>query len=610
MEWLPSGQPTVTPVIPMMKPVSFFLPIALMAGTVSTGQAREPDEQAEIAAKAGCSTVPACLSVMTRRHVPAETRYWAKRFLDAHPTPEVVAAIAPLLDSDLEKLRAAAWWFVRSHEQVWKPHLHQLLAALVKSPHEAYLVADIGGIDAWEPLLELASTSRDPAQFANVLRRIDAAKALELGFDAIESPQPGIADTDGFVRGIFNEHYASPRYEQSRARLEAIIAGNGPTRSRQLAIVALEVAQSSLEDVPQVVVDAYADAPAELKRQIRDSYGQDASPAADQVADLASPLIPDASDPLAQDTRQALSIATQLAPYSASLSPQIQALLSADDGIVRIYAADALFHIDRRTWRRLLPDIAKDPDVVQAAEAYALANRDTRQSKRAFDRHVKQHWYPGMADLAVAISTIRAREEAKFSGQTNASSGEDEAPVLDIIFDSYSIYAEPYVSLCADAAEGQRQPGSLWHDEGELVAASTYADVDTWHLSAALEHDGGWWVGHDEGEFGGLISFTPDDQARVDVMRTSAEPLVIFPWKGRTYVVAGGASVPDRGQYAELLQISRNGSGMAVRGLMNLPAAPTDVIVRDGRLLMQLKANGWVDLSDPNEPRWIGCLLK
>ncbi|KFN49161.1 hypothetical protein P873_11950 [Arenimonas composti TR7-09 = DSM 18010] len=58
-----------------------------------------------------------------------------------------------------------------------------------------------------------------------------------------------------------------------------------------------------------------------------------------------------------------------------------------------------------------------------------------------------------------------------------------------------------------------------------------------------------------------------------------------------------------------MLEVERVDGAVRTSSLLQLPAPPVDAIRRDGRVLLHLERNGWVDFGDPEAPRWLGCEL-
>ena len=101
--------------------------------------------------------------------------------------------------------------------------------------------------------------------------------------------------------------------------------------------------------------------------------------------------------------------------------------------------------------------------------------------------------------------------------------------------------------------------------------------------------------------------FTPDDAQgyQLDVS-IGSEPLLMYEHGGAAFAVIGGTWVSG-GFSAELVKIESRGGKMVATSLLQLPAPPVDGVVRDDRVLVKLDRNGWVDLTVPQAPRWLGC---
>lgn len=579
-------------------------------------QTRADDSLSEIIAGAGCGTVEDCLSVVTTRHVHEERRYWAKRFLDDHASEEVVDAIAPLLASDLSKLRRLAWWYAATHPEAWSGQLPALLQALPEEPSNAYLVADIGGDEAWGGLKLIAIQSEDASWFGQALRRIDRARAVSFGFSLIEGSSEA-KDTDGLLRGIFGEYYASDDAATVRSRLDEVLSGDAKEATRRRAAVALGAAIWSGDDTPELAKLVHSVGPETVRVELRQRWFDVGTPE-ERASDLAALFV--------TDVESALLEADRIGEAASAYRAQVAHLLSARDSRTRMFALFALASIDPATWRARRAEIVSGPDLSQALAAamiWRANDRDTGvpASESGLARAASQSWYPGMPD-ALAGQEAAERREAELQAWREATAAarkrgdpppahplyDGPADGLQMIISNDAKYADPVAVTCPeDKTPSARSRSSLWHTTTALHEAATFADVDTWHLSAALRTDAGWYVGHDVGEWGGLITFNRHDRATLGVIRTTTEPLAIFGFDGHVYYIAGGPFRADGGTIAELGRVHATAGGLEQEALIGLPSPPVDVVAREGQLLLQLASNGWVDVTDEDAPIWLGC---
>jgi len=389
------------------------------------------------------------------------------------------------------------------------------------------------------------------------------------------------------VRGIFGELYATDAADAAARRLIKILEGEGPIEQRRRAVVALSAMQRPTDDPPAELGKVFSKAPEPVRVEIARAFGIDAVHPVEWV-DALAPHIGQAS------ALELLGMAAA-GPAARRLSGQVQQQL--DHGTVedRYYALQALFEIDRDAWRTYLPSLSKDPDIAIALTAITLANEQGAASLALAMKAREAHWYPGLArmapqDLIHAIS--------------------DEPPVLgglELIVSNDARYASKLASVCGtDPPVAARHPQSLWHRPQTIDLASEYADVSDLGIVAALRTTSGWFTGMDGGEFGGDILYTPDDKPGYLVEHVNAEPLVIFAWQGGHYAIAGG-QFTRQWTWPRLDRLEVVDGKFKALPLINLPAVPTDVIDRDGRLLLRLQDNGWVDLTDPKAPEWLGC---
>lgn len=550
----------------------------------------EKSEQKE--REAVCNAVPRCLEILARPHSSPQERYWAKIYLDDHATADVVDAIARLLSSDLLKMRGTAWWYAQSHPAAWRGHLDQLVEALAKDPGYAYLVADIGRAAAWAPLERLARQSPKADEYAEALRRIDETRAVDLGFKAIADLDDEIVDPDGMVRGIFKELYADDAADAATAKLTKILLGKGPVEQRRRAVLALSAMQSPVEDPPEAIRRVYATAPEPVRVEIASTYGLQVVPPEELATVLASRI--------GQASPRELSELAAAGPAARSLSGLVAQQIDTGTVEDRYFAMSALFEVDPEAWRSRLPRLSKDPDISIALSAIEEAKADGEASLGIAMNGLQQHWYPGLARMS-------SQDVIRLVSDESESAGNDET--LNMIVSNDAQFAPPLAALCgADTTLSARHSRSVWHKPETIDLATRYADVTDHYVVAALRAKSGWLAGLDKGEFGGEITYTPDGEAGYSVERVSAEPLVIFKWHESYYAVVGGAYAKG-GSWARLDRLLEADGKFKVVPLINLPAVPLDVIDRGDHLLVRLKDNGWVDLSDPGAPKWLACKL-
>jgi hypothetical protein len=517
-----------------------------------------------------CATVPKCLATVADPDASPDHRYWAKIFLDDHPTPEVVAAFADLLASDLGKQREMAWWYAASHARQWKSQLPALLVAVARAPDHAYLVADIGGSAAWGPLERLARDSKTPAPYAEALRRLDAPRAVEVGIEAVE--QAGaFVNADAVVQGVFAEFYAFSKAATAEKRLLAIAAREGDLDVRRRALLAIG-AMHTPGEVPAQVRGIYATAPPPLRRAIAAIFGTEVA-----TADDVMPLL---LDRMAQGDVNAIGELARLGPPARMQSGAIARWIDHGSLEQRLAAIDALYAVDPPALRRRLRQLAVDPDVAVALLAWRLAEGDGSASAAIVVEAAQTHWYPGL------IRLIRAGRVEPEPGTSNDAR-----------------YPPPFAVMCKDTP-GMRARGSLWNTNATRNRAwrQTHSEVPA---TVAVHAPRGWLTGFDGGEFGGQVIYTPfgTDEGE-QVARLGAEPLTLFEWRHRFYLLGMAAAE------AALAELVPTKDGYRLETLLSLPAKPQDVVARDGRLLVRLDRNGWSDVTDVHAPKWLGCTLR
>ncbi|GAB2664103.1 hypothetical protein GCM10027193_17730 [Arenimonas aestuarii] len=565
----------------------------------------EGETPVRMAAQSGCATVPECLALATAPDTHAERRYWAKRFLDEHPTPEVVQALAPLLVHELEKLRDLAWWYAASHEEAWKGQLPALMRALPLEPARAYLVANIGDTDAWDGLFTLARRSNQANQYAYALNRIDPDRALAFGFEVVGNTA-SVADPEGVIRGIFSERYTARDADPVNRRLLSLIADDTDAETRRRAALAHAVAHWSGNEMPAELRRIYASSPAPVRYTLR-RHWRDLGSVKERVGDLEALF--------AEDDVEGLLEAERLGTAARGQRKRVLALMDAPDSRTRLFAQSTLHAIDPGQWRERRTTLLASPDISTALTAWGL---DPKPTKAEVDKSAATTWYPALRE---AFRT-REQEQARAAAverwlelaRAARAKGEMPPPHPDangeqlVMVSNDARYADPAALACpGEGASAQRLPDSLWHGPDTLEKAATLADTSTWHLSAALRSDEGWFVGEDLGEFGGRIAFNPHGHGNAGSVTTRAEPLVLFAFDAGHYYIAGGSERSRKGVFAELGRVSVSAGTMQAQSLLTLPAPPTDVVVRDGRLLLRLEGNGWMDATNPKAPRWLGC---
>lgn len=590
----------------MGSPLLFAMVVALLAPSLALGQAGS-DVEEDLAGNAGCASTAQCLSIATSPDVHAERRYWAKQYLDAHPAPFVVEGLAPLLFSDLGKLRRLAWWHAGSNKEDWKPALPALMQALPGNPDEAYVVADIGGPEAWGGLLLHASQSAEARSFAYALKRIDGERALAFGFAVVEG-EVAVADPEGVISGIFGEYYVSDDADAVNRRLLSLLAAGSSAEVRRRAAIAHAVAHSVMRDMPAELRTIYDTAPGAVRATLRDCW-RELGTARERAGNL---------DALFErDEMAGLLEAEKIGTAARAQSGRVLALMESPDSRTRLFAQAALHAIDPATWRRKRAALLASPDISTSLTARDL---EPDANKRVIERAARESWYPALKEAFEARSreqaetaamdrwlelAIAARERGEEPPPRPETASDDE---LLLVISNDATYAEPIARACpGEGVPLRRQPDTLWHSDELLYQAATHADTATWHLSAALSTEDGWFVGEDLGEFGGRIAFNPHGRGVAGSFTTTAEPLLLFEFDRTVLYIAGGSERSSKGVFAELGRVITTAGGTKAESLLTLPAPPTDAIVRQGRLLLALEGNGWVDLTHPKAPRWLGC---
>ncbi|WP_154659539.1 hypothetical protein [Arenimonas composti] len=463
----------------MPRPLA-LLPLALALATAA--HAGGTDQSADPV----CTTVDDCLRIVTSRHVHPEHRYYAKRFLDAHPTPEVVVAIAPLVSADLRKLRDLAWWYASSHPQAFAAHLAEMAKGVSLLPEYASVLAAIGGERAWEPLVALLGTLPDPEPAASALRHLDATRASELAFSLIAG-EGGIRAPDPAIRGLFDR--AGSDVSAVVARLEAIVVGDGPVEARRRAAVALHSALGTNHSLPERIVTAYPAMPASVQRQLRLGFPSRVGTPQEHADDL--PAL------LRDDPRHALAWAIHSAgPAAAAHAPAFVALLDHPDSDLRQFSQRALFAIAPEVWRQQLPRLAASADIEVVLEAREIAEEVDPDTLAIAIAAGRDHWYPKLEQAWGARQAALRDEATEFAArEANSDAGntpENDGLLSPIELPGFSIYAE---ACPGDSGESAGPGESLLTPEAMIAEAATHADVDSWHLGAALRFSGGWLSG-------------------------------------------------------------------------------------------------------------------
>lgn len=588
----------------MSRPIAAgcLLATALIAPSMARAQDETP---AQMAASAGCTGVDTCLAVATARHIDPDRRYWAKRFLDAHPTPDVVAAFAKLAGADLFKLRAVAWWYASSHPEEFAPHVAQLSEALAVDPDNTFWFAEIGGNDAWMHLRTLALSLSDPGPAASGLKRADSARALDLGFGIISGEITGVKSPDDAIAALFAWRNESATWPVTEQRLARIIAGDGPTESRRLAVVALAAGLGAFR-APDIVVKAYPNAGEALQRQMRLSFKHGVGSATERAGDFPGLL--------RENPRDALLWAEVSGPAAAASAPDVAAFLDDRRSELRLFAQSALFAINPAAWRRELPRLAASPDIEVVLTAREIAEQDGPATYAQALAAGRAYWYPQLEAAWKARRASRARAQAEAAeydaalarDEKDADHDEEEEalPLEAIEMLTFVVYAQ---ACPADTDDRAHAADTLMTPEATLATAATQADVDSGHLGAALRFGGGWLTGGSRRQHEGALLFTPDDRPGYQLATSiGSEPRLMYTRDDAAFAVIGGNWVAD-GFSAELLRIAPVDGVMQTTTQLQLPAPPLDALYRNGRVLLHLERNGWVDVTDPQAPQWLGC---
>jgi len=184
-------------------------------------------------------------------------------------------------------------------------------------------------------------------------------------------------------------------------------------------------------------------------------------------------------------------------------------------------------------------------------------------------------------------------------------------------------YIEVFPNACKGAAAPAQLLGlpSLMHDNARLERANIEADTLLRGLTSALEVTGGWLLGVDRGEWGGDLLYIPSihnmgASRDPQIARSGAEPLAIFRWRDAIYAVIGGPYVylgtpsieSQAGSWPALHRLEEQRGLFVAKAIAHLPAPVIGVYGDNARLLMLTEHAGIVDLTEPQRPRWVGCM--
>jgi hypothetical protein len=92
--------------------------------------------------------------------------------------------------------------------------------------------------------------------------------------------------------------------------------------------------------------------------------------------------------------------------------------------------------------------------------------------------------------------------------------------------------------------------------------------------------------------------------------------LAIFRWRDAIYAVIGGPYVHlgtpsierQYGSWPELHRLQEQRGLFAAKAIAHLPAPVIGVYGDNARLLMLTEHAGIVDPTEPQRPRWVGCM--